>query len=188
MSTMTGSDRLATFIATLTGDLDRDLASEQELLEHVAAAMRRLVAQDDWLESRHAAPDPDRYQQYLLFKDPADRFSIVSFVWGPGQYTPIHDHGIWGVVGMLRGSEVSQPFELRHGRMVGGSEQILLPGDVITFSPNSGDTHRVRNAFTDRISISIHVYGGDIGQTTRHVFTEEGTVKTFVSGYSNMDA
>jgi predicted metal-dependent enzyme (double-stranded beta helix superfamily) len=32
-------------------------------------------------------------------------------VWGPGQTTPIHDHRVWGLIGMLRGSEYSQGFE-----------------------------------------------------------------------------
>ena len=53
-------------------------------------------------------------------------------------------------------------------------------------SPTIGDVHRVRNAYGDRVSISIHVYGGNIGRIRRHVFDEAtGAVKEFVSGYSN---
>lgn len=37
----------------------------------------------------------------------------------------------------------------------------------------------------DRVSISIHVYGGNIGGVRRAVYTPEGLVKPFVSGYSN---
>ena len=51
--------------------------------------------------------------------------------------------------------------------------------------PSAGDIHRVRNAFEDRVSISIHVYGGNIGAIERHVFPEDGGVKPFVSGYAN---
>jgi predicted metal-dependent enzyme (double-stranded beta helix superfamily) len=52
-------------------------------------------------------------------------------------------------------------------------------------SPTIGDVHRVRNAAPDQVSISIHVYGADIGQVQRHVFTEDGGTKPFVSGYAN---
>jgi predicted metal-dependent enzyme (double-stranded beta helix superfamily) len=38
---------------------------------------------------------------------------------------------------------------------------------------------------TDQASISIHVYGANIGAVARHVFVPEtGEVKDFVSGYS----
>ena len=43
----------------------------------------------------------------------------------------------------------------------------------------------VRNAFDDRVSISIHVYGANIGGVSRHVFTPDGQTKPFISGYSN---
>ena len=36
---------------------------------------------------------------------------MVSFVWGPGQKTPIHDHTVWGLVGMLRGAERCRLYE-----------------------------------------------------------------------------
>ncbi len=66
-----------------------------------------MIRHDDWLPAAYAAPDPARYRQYLLHCDSAERFSIVSFVWGPGQLTPIHDHTVWGLVGVLRGAEIS---------------------------------------------------------------------------------
>ena len=50
-------------------------------------------------------------------------------------------------------------------------------------SPAIGDIHRVRNALADRVSISIHVYGANIGAVRRHVFDAKiGEAKTFVSG------
>ena len=53
-------------------------------------------------------------------------------------------------------------------------------------SPAIGDVHRVRNALADRVSISIHVYGADIGAVRRHVFdARSGAAKAFVSGYAN---
>ena len=43
------------------------------------------------------------------------------------------------------------------------------------------------NGLDDRPSVSIHVYGGDIGSVCRNVFDPAtGTPQAFVSGYSNM--
>jgi predicted metal-dependent enzyme (double-stranded beta helix superfamily) len=53
-------------------------------------------------------------------------------------------------------------------------------------SPTVGDIHEVANAYDDRVSISIHVYGANIGAVRRHVFDAgHSTEKPFVSGYSN---
>lgn len=41
------------------------------------------------------------------------------------------------------------------------------------------------NAFSDRTSISIHVYSANIGAVRRAVFSAEGEEKPFISGYSN---
>jgi len=38
----------------------------------------------------------------------------------------------------------------------------------------------------DQLSISIHVYGGNIGKIERHSYREDGSRATFVSGYSNV--
>ncbi|NNC65509.1 MAG: cysteine dioxygenase [Gammaproteobacteria bacterium] len=166
-------------------------AVESKLLPKIGASMGRLVANDDWLDPAFARPHPEYYQQYLLYADPNDRFSVVSFVWGPGQHTPIHDHTVWGVIGMLRGSELAQNYEIAaDGVPHAFSEEIeLSPGDVEFVSPTIGDVHRVRNALDDRVSISIHAYGANIGKVKRHVFPPEGGApKDFVSGYANVEA
>jgi 3-mercaptopropionate dioxygenase len=177
---------LDVFVAELERLVDRR-PLEPELLDGVQAAMRQLVARPGWLDPACAVPHPQYYQQYLLHADPQGRFSVVSFVWGPGQKTPVHDHGAWGVIGMLSGSELSQAFRFDDGHLVAdGPEERLQPGDVACVSPSIGDIHVVRNAFDDRTSISIHAYGVDIGQQRRHVFDPAtGAAKEFVSGYAN---
>jgi predicted metal-dependent enzyme (double-stranded beta helix superfamily) len=171
-------------------DLDRVIAAgadEPRIVREGAALLRDLVAHDDWLPPEVAQPDPQYYRQYLLYRDPQARFSVVSFVWGPGQSTPIHDHTVWGLIGLLRGAEISQDFERGpDGALVKtGAPQRLETGDVTAVSPALGDIHQVFNAHADRVSIGIHVYGADIGAVDRSVFTPEGAVKPFRSGYAN---
>jgi predicted metal-dependent enzyme (double-stranded beta helix superfamily) len=161
--------------------------SNPDFWDHLGQAMRELVAKDDWLTDSMAQPHPEFYQQYCLYADPEDRFSVVSFVWGPGQATPIHNHTVWGVIGMLRGAEDCQSYQIDTNappKPVGEPER-LEAGQIGFVAPSIGDVHRVSNAFNDRVSISIHAYGGNIGKISRHVFPAEGgQPKPFVSGYS----
>ena len=69
-----------------------------------------LVTHDDWLPDEFALPSVESYRQYLLYCDPLERFSVVSFVWGPGQKTPVHDHTVWGLVGVMRGAELCEEY------------------------------------------------------------------------------
>ena len=180
-------ERLRAFIGALAELIDGN-PREGDLLHRGGKLLAQLVRHDDWLPEDFAQPDPEHYQQFLLHADSRQRFSIVSFVWGPGQRTPIHDHRVWGLIGMLRGSEYSQGFARNpDGSLVPEGPRIQLePGQVEAVSPKIGDIHQVSNAFDDQVSISIHVYGADIGKVQRHVFTEDGGVKPFVSGYANV--
>lgn len=179
-------ERLRQFIGALSELLEQH-PDEVTLLDQGQALLRSLVAHDDWLPEALAQPDPDRYQQYLLHCDSRQRFSVVSFVWGPGQHTPIHDHRVWGLIGMLRGAEYSQGFaQSEQGPLVAVGAPIRLdPGQVEAVSPRIGDIHQVSNAFADQVSISIHVYGANIGAVHRAVYAVDGAEKAFISGYCN---
>lgn len=183
---MSGLIRLRGFIQAMTRLADSG-ADEGRWLTEGAGLLSGLIATDDWLPEELAAPGPT-YRQNLLHCDPAERFCVVSFVWGPGQRTPVHNHTIWGLVGMLRGEEIST--EMRPnpagGPMLIGQVDRLRPGQVVAVSANTYDIHIVENAFADRSSISIHCYGGNIGAVPRSVFDPAtGEAKQFVSGYSN---
>lgn len=156
------------------------------LMEAARPLLKALVAQDDWLPDTCARPDPRFYRQYLLHCDPLERFSLVSFVWGPGQKTPVHDHLVWGLIGMLRGAEIETSFARQPDGSLApvGEPHRLSPGDIGAVSPEIGDIHQVANAFDDRVSISVHLYGGNIGAVSRHAFDAEGKAKTFISGYT----
>lgn len=181
-----GIKRLRQFIGELTRLAD-EVADEAKIIEQGGTALHELVAVDDWLPPEFAEPSAEHYRQYLLYCDPWERFSVVSFVWGPGQRTPIHDHTVWGLIGMLRGAEISRDYTLDPKRgLIASRESRLEPGDVMAVSPRIGDIHTVENALADRPSISIHAYGANIGAVARHVFAADtGAMKPFVSGYAN---
>lgn len=185
---MKNTARFRHFIAEFTRLAEKNGDDEKIMLEAGSRLLGDLIRHDDWLPDECAQPHPQFYQQYLLHCDPLERFSVVSFVWGPGQKTPVHDHRVWGMVGMMRGAESCRRFERnKAGQAMTASETArLLPGQVDRVSPTVGDIHEVANAFDDRVSISIHVYGANIGAVKRHVFDPATSIdKPFVSGYSS---
>jgi predicted metal-dependent enzyme (double-stranded beta helix superfamily) len=180
--------RLRKFVNDFSSLIAQSPAEAQILLEG-SVLLRSLVATDDWLPEAYAKPSADLYSQYLLHVDGQERFSIVSFVWGPGQASPIHDHTTWGIIGILRGKEIEQRYVRQPDRSLtpDGEAHTLLPGAVETLSPSTGDLHQVSNGFSDRSSVSIHVYGGNIGAIKRSTYGLSGTPRTFISGYSNRE-
>jgi len=174
--------RLRNFVLDLTRLVERHGADEPRLLDEGERLLRDLVAHDDWLPEEFAAPSPDSYRQYLLYCDPLERFSVVSFVWMPGHRTPIHDHTVWGLVGVMRGEEVCEEFSssLEKKNIHG-----VKPGEVDRVSPRIGDIHVGSNEGTNT-AVSIHVYGANIGAVRRHTFdAATGRPKEFISGYHN---
>ncbi|MGY8707481.1 cysteine dioxygenase [Bradyrhizobium sp. 18BD] len=183
---MTSLPKLRTFVAGVARIVEAKL-DEASTLAKITPKLQELVAADDWLPDAYAAADGRAYRQYLLYADPLDRFSIVSFVWGPGQGTPIHNHRVWGLVGVLRGEELSVSYARQaDGSLRPGAAERLPKGTVAAVSPDIGDIHAISNGLPDQPSISIHVYGGNIGRIRRSVFdATTGAEHELISGYSN---
>ena len=184
----TPTDRIAplrNFVAAMTRLVDRT-ADEPTLLARGRELLSALIADDGWLPAEFAEPAPASYCQYLLHCDPLERFCVVSFVWGPGQRTPVHDHTVWGLVGVMRGAELCTEYAPEGDRVVArGLQHTMTTGMIEAVSPTVGDWHLVSNALTDRASVSIHVYGANIGAVRRHRLDDEGRIVGFVSGYSS---
>jgi hypothetical protein len=75
---------------------------------------------------------------------------------------------------MLRGAEQYQPYapDAQGWMQALGSPHRLYPGEIDAVSPRLGDVHTVANAIPDKVSISIHIYGANIGAVRRHVYPE----------------
>jgi predicted metal-dependent enzyme (double-stranded beta helix superfamily) len=183
---MANLDSLRDFVVRATRLVERRL-HEHALLELLGPELEKLLHQDDWLPDSYANPGSSHHRQYLLHADPLERLSIVSRVWAPGERSPIHNHRVWGLIGVLRGAQTStiyrrtSDWSLRPRRT-----ERLENGSVLAVSPLIGDIVSIANAHDDRVSVSIHVHGGNIGAIERSVFdATTGAESLFVSGYSN---
>ena len=177
---------LRDFVVAMTR-LAGETEDERQLLTRGRQLLTTLICHDNWLPADYAAPRADRYAQYLLHADALERFSVVSCVWSRGQRTPVHDHTVWGLVGVLRGAERCDEYTLQGGQPVAsGAHHLMRPGDIDAVSPTVGDWHRVSHAWDGGPSVSIHVYGANIGAVRRHRLDEAGATHDFVSGYDNL--
>jgi len=178
--------RLRQFVIRMTRLVEEHGSAEPRLLQLGQPLLADLITHDDWLPEDFARPHPERYQQYLLYCDPYERFSLASFIWGPGQTTPVHDHTVWGMVGVMRGGELCEEYARdANGTLVKTGSHRVAPGGIDLVSPTIGDIHTVSNPYADRVSVSIHCYGANIGAVRRHIYTPEGETRDFISGYAS---
>jgi predicted metal-dependent enzyme (double-stranded beta helix superfamily) len=175
-----------------------DTAAPSAALEALRPAFAALLADRVWL--------PDDYRQpataggmgggiatWLLYRAGAGDLALFSLVVPPGAATPVHDHLAWGLVGLYAGEQDERVFRRReaasddHAQLDQVERNHLRPGDFYVLLPPEGDIHSVATISPDP-SISIHLLGNDTGCVWRHAYTpEEGTVRAFRSGWSNVD-
>lgn len=184
---MTHTPELAAFIAAVDASVTAD-RGEFETTGDVADALAILL-RSGWRPPPGAMrPASDRYAMYPLFVDPDGRFSVASAVWGVGQETPIHDHGTWGVIGIVSGVEEEERFELDGGAPQLMDTSRMSSGQVKVCCTTDADVHRVRCG-TAEPCIAVHVYGGDIGAIERRAYdVQTGQVTTFVSSWMPLEA
>lgn len=119
------------------------------------------------LSDQYRTPRPDCYARRLLYQDPANRYTAVVMTWGPGQGTPVHDHGgLWCVEGVVEGEMSVTQYDVR---VEGDAFRVTPIGAPLTAGVGSAgrlipptDYHVLANAQPDRVSVTLHVYGGSL--------------------------
>jgi 3-mercaptopropionate dioxygenase len=122
---------------------------------------------DSFLQPQHYRSDTGGYARNLIYKAPDESLSLYALVWLPGQWTPVHDHGSWGVVGVVEGVleersyvRLSPDRDADDGiELVRGGIVLLKSGAVTSFVPNPDHIH-VTGVPRDRPrAVSLHLYG-----------------------------
>jgi predicted metal-dependent enzyme (double-stranded beta helix superfamily) len=136
-----------------------------------------------FLQPHHYRSDTGSYARNLIYKAPDESLSLYALVWLPGQWTPVHDHGSWGVVGVVEGvleersyvrlspdRGADEGIELARGGIV-----LLRSGAVTSFVPNPDHIHVTGVPRERPRVVSLHLYGRmmssfniyDVGAGTR---------------------
>jgi predicted metal-dependent enzyme (double-stranded beta helix superfamily) len=152
-----------------------ETSDARAIVERVRPLALKLAASKAWLEPRHYSCDPDQgFGAHLLHEDPDHTLAVFAAAWLPGRGAPPHNHGTWAVVVGVDGEEKNTFWRrLDDGTRPGYAEireagdRIFGPGEIVTFQPES--IHSVVNE-TDRVTISLHVYGKHVNYTIRSQF------------------
>ncbi len=143
-----------------------------DCVDRILPLMRRLLTGDlAFLADEHRRADPDHYARNAVHLSKDGSFSLFALVWQPGQWTPVHDHGTWGVVGVVEGlleERGYQRTDIAHGGDDNGEDGIALerggsvllpPGAVTSFVPNPDHIHMTGVADDNSPCLSLHLYG-----------------------------
>lgn len=161
------SSLFADFIAACRSEIDRTPEAADRVIA-IAPLMRDLAAQaGPFLGPEHRRADPAHYARNAIHIDPAGDLSLFALVWLPGQWTPVHDHGSWGVVGIVEGEleeralmSATGDITADHGIVLRRGGMVLLPcGAVSSFVPNPDHIHMTGVAANRAPCLSLHLYG-----------------------------
>jgi 3-mercaptopropionate dioxygenase len=134
----------------------------------LAPLMLDLIEQaGTFLEPRHYRSDPRAYTRNLIYDAADQSLSLYSIVWLPGQWTPVHDHGSWGVVGVVEGVLEERSYvRLSPDRgadegidLARGGTILLRHGSVTSFVPNPDHIHVTGVPAERPRAVSLHLYG-----------------------------
>lgn len=176
-------------LSRFVGDMRRiagSSATEDELMARLRPLVQRFAGSGTWREPRQYEVDPKQgFGVHLLHEEPDHSLAVFAVSWRPGGGTPPHDHGDWGIVVGVDGAERNVFWERIDDRSRPGyadlrkiGEKVFAPGEVVAMP--TGTIHSVSNE-SDRVTLSLHVYGRHLNFARRSQFDpEQRTEEPFI--------
>jgi len=170
--------------------------SPADCVEVIIPSMYRLLTGDtSFLKPEHYITDTEHYSRNAIYVAEQSDISLYSIAWLPGQWTPIHDHGTWGVVGVFEGILEERNFirtdpeshkqgGADHGIILArGGSMWLTPGTVTSFVPNPDHIHVTGNPDPEKRVISLHLYGR--AMSGFHIYDKDQETRRWVNVVHN---
>jgi predicted metal-dependent enzyme (double-stranded beta helix superfamily) len=182
---MAGEYGFQDLIADLT-QITNSTSAPRQIIDAAKPLLARFVSDRKCIEPHYKQRGAASYGRYMLHRAP--RFNITSVVWGPGDMAKAHNHGTWGLVGVVE----NELQETRFRRLDDGSKEGVADlefvavnrneaGMVSTLHAPDDDIHAMLNV-TRKNTVEVHVYGKDLANLQRLQFdVEEKRVKYFTS-------
>lgn len=115
----------------------------------------------------------DGYRRHLLAADPRGRYAVVSLVWRPGQWSPVHGHHTWCGYAVLDGTLNETVYDWNdaarcatqvrsHARATGAVSYVRAGMAGIHRLGHGGEVGAAN-------AVSLHVYGVCAEQIATHV-------------------
>jgi predicted metal-dependent enzyme (double-stranded beta helix superfamily) len=158
-------------LAELAADITAACEGPGALMQRrMTAALAHAAADPELLTPAQRIPSGDRYARHVIYGDPAGRFTILSLVWMPGQFSPPHAHQTWCAFAVCDNTLTETEYAFDHVSLK------ALPlrtaerrAGYCTFGEAGLDQiHRLGNAGV-LPAVSLHVYGVESGRIGTHV-------------------
>ena len=173
-------------VEDLGADVEAIVASETKhtkLVPQIEPLLARFLAAETLPErycqaaEGRVATDHQDFTMYRVYRGANDRFSILAAIWPAGGGTGVHDHaGNWVVEGVYRNKLHTIRYQRQDDESQSGHAELretkaldLLPGDVAHVQYPDEFIHDFTNQ-TEELTVSVHIYGGDITKETLNYF------------------
>lgn len=153
--------RIYRFLTELEDILD-EVPDEFHRIVKIIPLVQKLLTSSYWLSLEIIEPSPKLgWSVCSLYEDYEFDITVQTVAWLPGNVSPIHNHGSWGIVVLLNGQEKHQLWrrvlkDENSNRLELVGEKILCPGDIISFLP---DAIHSLEPFGEEPSVSFNLYG-----------------------------
>ena len=131
---------------------------------------------DITLPDAFRVPAADHYARRLFIREAC--YTAVVMTWGPSQSTALHDHaGLWCVEGVVEGEMDVIRHDLTEN--AGGLFRFEEQAPIRAARGSAGSLippveYHVLSNPTDRVAITLHIYGGEIDRCNVFVPREDG--------------
>lgn len=159
-------------------------SDEKEILVKVRELAGRTAANKHaWLKDYMYEADTEQgFGVHVLHEEPDHTLAIFAVSWLPNRGTTPHDHGTWAVVVGIDGPERNEFWKRSDDRSRPGFADLKKVGrkvfgaDDVLAMP-AGTIHSVWNE-TDRVTVSLHIYGKHVNYTGRSQYDPDKHTET----------
>lgn len=155
---------------------------EVSLLSSLRLLTRKLILNCYTIQTRLPEPNPQTGIAVLLLYDELGLpLTLQTETHLPGTTSPIHNHGTWGVVTVLKGQQKNifwrrDPVRDCRDRIEYVGEKIIYPGDIMSFTTEA--IHSIE-ALGDEPTITLNIYGETQSQKRFTFDRDRQTAKRF---------
>ncbi len=153
--------RLYRFLTELE-DILENVTDDLTRINLIIPKVRKLLNSSYWLSLEFIPPQPKPgWSVRFLYEDYEFPLTVQMVAWLPGNISPIHNHGTWGIVAIIDGQEKNQfwqrnPTSNNPDQIKLVDEKTLVTGDVIGFLPDA--IHSVQ-PMGEEPTITFNLYG-----------------------------
>jgi|ERR1043166_1566532 predicted metal-dependent enzyme (double-stranded beta helix superfamily) len=136
----------------------------------IAGALQAAAVNADFLTPAQRTGRAGCYARHTIASDPAGRFTLLSIVWNPGQFSPPHAHDAWCAYAVVENAltETLFDFDAASRKAIPSAVSLRQPGYACFARAGLEQIHRLGNAGAVP-AISLHAYGVEGSRVGTHV-------------------